>query len=1005
MTENAPTDSIPAGGIFGTPTPRLFSIDAGRPFLADLAETILDEHQGCDPIALTRVTVFLPTRRSARVLADAFQRVSANRGQSALLLPSIKTLGDIDEDSIGNFSTQTAHSLNLPETISSTDRLLSLATLVAVKEKAFAGRENWAAAVVAARELGKLLDSSHTEEIDLSKLSSLAPETHAEHWAKSVEFLHIISDHWPQYLKTIDKMEAPTRRARLIDEQIAAWEQTTPTDPVILAGTTASAPAVRRLAASIALLPKGIVILPGLDKELAAQSAWEQIDEPHPQAGLKRFIEKLDLAPDDIRSWPGSGKPSPRNRLASLTLWPAEATHEWRNLVAEQFNDTGQTALKGLSLIETDDEDAEAFAISAIFRETLETPGKTATLITPDRNLSRRVSLKLRRWGVIIDDSAGMPLANSPIGGFLRLVASWLQQPNDGIALMALCQHPLTGTELSRAEKLAAVDELNIALRGRHICDDLEHLLSQQPAERVTNALKLIPVLKNVLSIWGKKEEGLEHCLEAHLNVAERLAKNDQGETLLWQSGHGEDAADALKDLIDVSRGYGIEPGDDYARIFAELVQGITVRQRSGSHPRLSILGPLEARMQTADIVVLGGLNEGSWPSDAGSDPFLSRPMRTELGLPLPESRIGLAAHDFAQLFASKTVYLTRSKRQGGSPSTPSRWLVRLKNILKGAGQLETIEASAQYKAWHKAIDLPSTFTRITPPAPRPPVAARPTNFYVTHIEKLMRDPYSIWARNIMKFYKLDALSPDFGPAARGQLLHLVFERFSAAHPSSLPFDGAAIMMNDLIELGRFQGLDAAMLALWHPQFRDAINWFLRFHENLISLGKPIVLEGKGEWTIETQTRSYTLNARADRIDQLHNGSVALIDYKSGSVPSKRVSQTFSPQLALTGMIARHGGFPELTDLSKPVAISSFDYIRILRRDERKKSDCQSGMAGDDAEDAIDEAERRLRELIAHYENPETVYLSQPRPQFKDNYGDYDQLARRREWCVEEENE
>jgi len=422
------TTPAPDRSIFSPKGKRVYSIDPGRPFLDDLAQTLSKELTLKDPLSLARATIYLPTRRSARALVNSFQKVAEKNGSRAVLLPAIKTLGDIEEDSLTGFKGTAEKELSLAPAISSMQRLLTLASLVAAKERAFSGFENWAAAVSAGRELGKLLDSFYAEEIDFSALNTLVPEDFAAHWGQSVEFLKIISEQWPTYLKVIDKLDPAKRRSILIDGQIEHWQEKTPHDPIIVAGTTASAPAVARLVDCVSQLPRGVVILPGIDQDLAQSTAWEMIDAPHPQAGLKKLIQFLDLAPHEILPWPESGHSLARTRLTSLALRPAEATDDWRDLVEAFTHDASllNDALHGLSLIETPDDDSEASAIATIFRLALENPAQTAMLVTPDRNLGRRVALKLRRWNISVDDSGGIPLANSRTGTFLRLVAQWL---------------------------------------------------------------------------------------------------------------------------------------------------------------------------------------------------------------------------------------------------------------------------------------------------------------------------------------------------------------------------------------------------------------------------------------------------------------------------------------------------------------------------------------------------------------------------------------------------
>ncbi|MEZ5922696.1 MAG: hypothetical protein R3C60_15295 [Parvularculaceae bacterium] len=443
--------------------PRLFSIDAGRSFLSDLADTLIDL-LGAD---LASAKIFLPNRRAAGAAADAFLESAARQGKTALLLPRFRAIGDIDEDDADVFSGDAIDELELAPAIRSAERIVALARFVSARDRSFAGQENWPAAVGAARELSKLLDSFYAEEVDPAALRNIDVGGFAEHWRQSLQFLEIITNVWPAYLSEIGRMDPALRRSKLISFKARRLIEAPPAHPVIVAGTTASAPAVARFLAATANAPKGFVILPGLDRGLD-DAAWRSIDDAHPQSGLKRLLDNLGLDPEAVTPWPGSAARSSRTRLLGLALRPAEATDEWLALVGDMTAEDAalQSASDGLQLVEADNEEAEATIIAALFRKTLETPGATSMLVTPDRNLSRRVALKMKRWGVNIDDSAGVPFANSSSGTFLRLVALFLDQPGDPVNILALLRHHLSATGLSTDDYDGAVEKIDRALRG-----------------------------------------------------------------------------------------------------------------------------------------------------------------------------------------------------------------------------------------------------------------------------------------------------------------------------------------------------------------------------------------------------------------------------------------------------------------------------------------------------------------------------------------------------------
>lgn len=973
--------------VFDFAAPRLFSIDAGRPFLADLAEGLIDA-LGTD---LASAVIFLPTRRAVRAAADAVLDVYESRGTGAALLPRFRAIGDIDDDEMLLFQGAAADELALPPALTATERLAALARMIAARDaRDFAGQENWPAAIAAARELGKLLDSLYMEEIDPAAIRALKVGDVAGHWARALTFLSIITVEWPRYLEAIGRSDPAFRRARLIDATARRLASAPPAHAVIIAGTTASAPAVARLVAAIAQAPLGAAVLPGLDRGLDVRG-FAEVDDPHPQSGMKALLGALSRKPADVAPWPGSGAENPRARLLTLALRPAEATDDWLALVGETTaRDPGlAAATEGLAIIDAVSEEAEATIIAALFRETAETPGRTAILVTPDRNLARRVALKMRRWDIVVDDSAGVPFANSGCGVFLRLVARHLDDPGDPVALNALIRHPLF-----RADP-RAVDALDRAGRGTRPPNGVvsleEHLRAHDRLTEETAAA--IAALKDASAAFPRTPDapfGAE--IDGHLAAAERLA----GARRLWSGEDGDKGAQALAALAESAGMFDGAGARRYPDVFDALLAGVTVRPRMDAHPRLSILGPLEARLISADHVILGGLNEGVWPSEAASDPFLSRPMRRALGLPSPERRIGLAAHDFEGLAAQRRVTLTRAQRADGKPQNPSRWLIRLRNIMTGAGALARTDRSARWRTIAAALDRPPIIEPATRPLPAAGPGRRPEALSVTEIETWLRDPYAIYARHLLGLRKLDEPGTPFTGREAGLLLHKVLEEAAVAPAPPTPATLAAIFARRADKAG----LMGADRRLWSAAAAGAFEWFARFDAAARAAGARAHVEVEGAWTLAGIDPPFTLRGRADRIDIAADGRAAPVDYKLRRMPTEGELKTFSPQLPLIAAMVEAGAFPAIG----AAEVAAYAYHRLVAR---KADDSENTLARDgaDARSVIERAAATLKALVAAFDAPTTMWHSQPRPQFSDEYGAYDQLARRREWRAAEEEE
>ncbi len=983
--------------IFERAGPRVYTINPGRAFLEDLAKTIHTTIDGLSNVELSDVLIYLPTRRAVRSLADALI-TTAPEGR-ATLLPQIRALGDVDEDDISIFNGSADDEVNIPPAISALERRLTLANIVAARDKAFDGQERWAGAIAAADELGKLLDSFYTEELSPEALRTIVPDTLAEHWHRSLKFLSIIIDAWPDHLTERNLTDPAERRVKLIEAQTARWRAAPPTTPIIIAGTTGSTPAVARMMKLVAHLPMGCVLLPGLDIS-SAPEFWDTVDETHPQRGLSNLLKALAVKRSEVTAWPETSTRagSTRGNIIAVALRPADASDSWREWVANIQNDKSslEHQLENFELVEASDEDREAMAIAIKIRQTIEQPDKTVMLVTPDRDLARRVCAKMRRWDVIVDDSAGVPFPNSPCGTFLRLVAEWLRDPADAVALMAVLRHPLCRCGIDAQIYKKSMTAFDLALRGMKPKPGVEGLREKIEASSkyCDAATPILSVLCDALTKWSASDASFSARIRSHLEIAEHLAATDvdTGDKRLWRGEDGETGATALAGIEDATVSIRDADGHNYSEIFYQLISPLVVRRRVPAHPRIAILGPLEARLQHADMVILGGLNEGIWPRDAAIDPFLSRPMRRELGLPSPEQRIGLAAHDFAQLAAAPSVMLTRATRAGGKPTKPSRWIIRLKNILTGANTLSQIEQTHHYESLASQLDEAKKPVRISPPQPRPPVDARPRQFHVTHIEKLLRDPYAIYARKILRLEKLDAHNTPLGPREIGNLFHHVLQDYVEQPFGQTQEERRELLQSTFDRHAQTYGLANEHLPFWQERTRDAIDWIVAWDDNRRELGTPKIIEKTGKWNFKVDGHEFTLAARADRIDLLTNDHAYIIDYKTGTPPpTKKQSQKFSPQLPLIGLITANGGFIELG----PTPVEGFEYVRVVSRKDDKEDN--TGAQGDECARMIAETEEGLFSLLRHFNDPTSSYPSQPRPQYVDEYGDYDHLARRRE--------
>ena len=584
-----------------------------------------------------------------------------------------------------------------------------------------------------------------------------------------------------------------------------------------------------------------------------------------------------------------------------------------------------RAAIDGLMLLSPADQQEEAAAIAMVLREALETPGATAALVTPDRDLAGRVATDLLRYGVVADDSAGEALAESPPAVFLRLLARAVAEELAPVALLALLKHPLAAAGLSPAACRAAARALELAcLRGprpRHGVTGLRRGLDRARADTALLE-RLEACLEPALRIDTAVEVAPALALAALIEAAERLAATDElpGPSRLWAGEEGEALATRLAEvqaalplLPDQRR--DVLPGLLDAVLEGEVVRSRrALRGRDGTeHPRVFIWGLLEARLQTADVMVLGGLAEGVWPPASDPGAWLSRPMRATVGLPSPEEIVGQSAHDFVSCAsAAPTVVLSCPRRRDGAPVVPARWLTRLETLLAGQGKALPRHPAA---AWVRALDQPADGPRpVRPPRPCPPVVLRPRRLSVTEIETWLRDPYAIHARHVLRLNSLRPLDEATDAADYGSLVHAGLHHFLAEHGTRWPADAAEGLRRAMARALAEADLREALAAWWAPRLERIADWVAEVEAERRSVRPPVALVTEASGTLELDAAGRAVPAgRPGRPDRAAaRGRLAILDYKTGTPPSqKEVDAGLAPQLLLEAAMAAAGAFGE----------------------------------------------------------------------------------------------
>lgn len=1041
---------------------RVFTVPPGRAFLDAIASAILNGDLptagGKAPAALDlpSYTLLLPTRRAARALQEGFLKAAGGR---AMLLPAIRPISEGEEDlSLMAGLAEGAPSpaaLELAPAVTAIERRLVLTMLVQRWSETLrrsddaaahlsgqtvaAGAGTPAQAAHLAAELASLMDMVETEkpgEAVLDRLAELVPEELSEHWQQTIDFLKIITEMWPAYLGAQGLVSPAERRNGAILAEAARLAANPPAGPVIVAGVTGSIPATVELMRVVAALPNGAIVLPGLDVHLD-ETSWEMVapgHPEHPQFGLKTLLDRLGIARADVKILSGSA-PSPeqdaRTALIAEAMRPSGTTGRWHAYAKSADREAVRASLNGVSLIEAPSAQDEAEVVALILREAAETPGRTAALVSPDRLLARRVAVRLEAWGIRVDDSAGRPFAKTVPGTFLDLTIAAISNGFAPADTMALLKHPLTRVGLDAFAVRRAARALEIAVfRNIYLGHGLggieraltraeEEVATRQRRQRAVQRLwpddwkgahELVARLKAAFApltqVFGEDgEQPLAAIAAAHVATAEALAalpeaESEEGRSPLWRDEAGTAASQFFTGLIDPTLPPLAVHAGDYADLYRSLITGENVRPRVAVHPRLFIWGPFEARLQQTDVMILGSLNDGTWPETADPGPWLNRPMRERLELPSPEEEIGRSAHDFTSFLGAGRVYLTRAQKIDGVPTVPSRWLMRLQALLDGLGLSDALRPDRPWLGWARARDDVQRLPPMKAPEPRPPLKLRPRKMSVTRIETWLANPYAIFARDILKLDKLPELGADPDAALRGSIVHEIMSGFARKFPATLTANSEAELTTIAQEVLAPYSEHPRIAAFWGPRFARFAKWFAETEPARRQGILRTIAEVDGTLIVPAPAGPFTLTARADRIDQGETGLV-ITDYKTGVPPSDTaVLSGVSPQLPLEAAIAR--GDAGFTGVG-PNAVTALRYIRAAGG-EPPGEERAVKVEGDIATLA-DTAVERLAALIAAFDDEATPYKALRRARFSYDYDDYAHLARVAEWSGAGEEE
>ncbi|MBI1402754.1 MAG: double-strand break repair protein AddB [Porphyrobacter sp.] len=997
--------------------PLVYSIAAHRGFADALVAGLVPRYRE-EGFGLARLTLLVPSSRAARTLSEAFIRHAGETGEGGLLMPRMIAVGDLDLDEKLGAALDPLGAADIPPACDPVRRWLALDRLIA-EERAEGGMEPLPgrARLNLAREMARTIDRLLVEEkrpedllgeAVLDQLGNLA-----EHWQHAIRLFARVNARWQADLAARGEVDAATRRNLLFDRAAKTWKDSPPAHPVVAAGVTSAAPALARLLRVIAELPEGAVVLPDLDLAMDDE-AWDELgragasEEPggttfgaedaltHPQYHLKLLLHRMGVNRAEVQPWHRRGMAAAepaRSRAISSLFLPPQASRAWAGLGPDRRR------LSGVRLLAAANIEEEAQAIALLVREALEVPAKRIAVVTADRGLARRVVQHLERWNIAADDSAGRPLSLTPAGRLFGLIAEIAAHGVDPANLIAAFAHPLVrgGEAGARRDWLRGLRAFDRALRGPSPAPGMEPLRKLAAKAKVAAWWAEAEALVAPLCSWPQ-DIALAEALDRLAAAAEAFAG-----TAAWEREDGRALGALIEELRAPAEALGtMVETRDLAGTLRDAMDEVAVRPGYGGHPRIAIYGLLEARMARADLVICGGLNEGSWPQPPGADALLAPAILRALGVPGAGFRIGLAAHDLAGAMGAPEVVLTRALRDADGPTLPSRFLLRVEALLGEDLAREHRETRIPALLPHLDRQRPAA-PEYPRPAPDPSAKLRDVPIKVTALDRLLGDPYQFYAQAILDLRQLQPLAADpfSDPALRGTLVHDILDKWHKARRADpglaiAPFAAAHFAASRVHPLFR---------ALWQPRLVAALKRFEEWVRAGEAEGREVLAsEISGEMIFD----GVKVLGRADRIDRLADGSLAIVDYKTGAPPAKKqVLAGYALQLGLLGLIAEGGRFAD-KDSGQVVTgtPTRFEYWSLGKaKKEEGFGYCETPMKEGKAKTGLEPEKYlpfhadRLAEAIAKYIKGTTPFRARENPDYV-GYNEYDQLMRLEEWIL-----
>ncbi len=937
-------------------------------------------------LEMSNVTILLPSRYSSNELKRVFLE---NSKDNTTILPIIKAIGDIDYDDLilNNLDLDILNSnINLIKPISNTKyKLLLIREILKYQPNV-----NINKAINLSMDLELFLNEVKKNNLTLDNLDEIVDDEYSIHWQKVLDFIKVFGEKWENFLIENNIVSNNTHALQIINTYKALFEKKTPKNPIIIVGNFLSVNSTMNLVKTLKKYDNIYFIFKGFENNLTNEE-FENLEENYSHFYFKKIVKELYIRIKDIKKIEFADCIVTENNTINVlnnAMLPAYLTYKWHNNKIKE--------LKNIKFVECDNTYEELNLISFYIIDFFKKNGLKNIAIIANKDYSREIEIFLKRWNLPINNNFGINFMSNKLVKYLFLVINAYKNDFTPEFLLSLLKNEYVNFNYKKEDLQNLIDLFEKYVLNSNVNNSFSSYIKN--IEKIENnniKNKLNNFINNIRSFFKdfdkNKELSFEEFIELHIKIAEKIADNsifqkDNTEQFMqsdmFYDEKNEKIIEFIKELLEQGNCFGKINLDDYIVLLSSLFAEKTYKENYTIYPAVNIISAEESRLVNYDLVIIPNLNDGVFPVNRSTDPYMSKSMRVKFGLPAKEVEIGKYCYDFIQLLAQKNVLLTRAKKIDNTVTFKSRFLQKLEIYLKCNG---IILNSGQdiVNIYKEYINIPYNSEKygIYKKAPRPKPNEKLTKLSATNIDLLCKNPYEIYVKKFLKLYKFNVIEKQNTDALVGTIIHKVFELYC------IYYDKYKNNFNSIIELIKniLDEYDDKIIAeLYFDKIVSIVQDFIEMDNMARVEGYSIFAEVGSE--LFFPKKDFILTARIDRIENLNN-NVRIIDYKTGGeIAKSAVIDGEKLQLLIEALILKK---------TKNFVIENLQYWMTKYKKNNKKviedKDCN-------LLDLMNKTEKKVLDLLHYFNNENHGYIATLKNK---DYSDYNLLARLDEWEVE----